>query len=401
MADQETTVGETGTEGLDDASKKATQAAAPPTSRPLNIADEVGLPTRPLENSTRSTQNETQDDLARILEEVKLPRRNEFRATGDVSSAEPTPALEPEPESEEPPAPKPRDILSTVHTLKDDFQMAVQDQKITRVQAAALEQDKRAHQATLAPNPLRAAQTRNTIRLLTIIASFVALGVIASGATYLIIRDRQSIAPSTFLVEGLLFSEQTIPLPIQNLSASDIKYQLGQARATTGLTLGAIARIAPIEEGLSPNQEEVVREFTTQEFFSALDAHVPEELARALGTVFFFGLHTVDENAPLLVIPVTSYERAFAGMLAWEKTMNADLAPIFTGLSVLKQENGQLVERSFTDTVMRNYDVRALKDDSGVVQLYYSFPTRDILIIAESPYSFSEILARLRAERRL
>ncbi len=50
---------------------------------------------------------------------------------------------------------------------------------------------------------------------------------------------------------------------------------------------------------------------------------------------------------------------------------------------------------------MRNYDVRALKDDAGQIQLYYSFPTRDILIIAESPYSFGEILSRLRADRRL
>ena len=63
--------------------------------------------------------------------------------------------------------------------------------------------------------------------------------------------------------------------------------------------------------------------------------------------------------------------------------------------------NGLPAVRSFEDTVMRNYDVRALKDDSGQIQLYYSFPTRNVLIIAESPYSFSEILSRLRADRKL
>jgi len=50
---------------------------------------------------------------------------------------------------------------------------------------------------------------------------------------------------------------------------------------------------------------------------------------------------------------------------------------------------------------MRNYDARALKDDAGQIQLYYSFPTRNILIIAESPYTFAEVLSRLQAERRL
>jgi hypothetical protein len=58
-------------------------------------------------------------------------------------------------------------------------------------------------------------------------------------------------------------------------------------------------------------------------------------------------------------------------------------------------------ERQFEDTVMQNFDVRELKDDNGDTQLYYSFPTRTILIIAESKYSFPEILSRLRADRRL
>lgn len=397
MADQDTTIGETGTEGLDDAFRKASAPAA------QNIADEVGLPPRPLEDKSYLSTNNRNNDVARILGEIKLPERKEFRAVADTSST----YLAPEPAEIVPeapieaPLPKPRDILSPVHTLKDDFQTAVQEQKLSLVQAAALAQDKRAHQASDEISPERAAQSRKTVRLLVIIVSFVSLGIIASGATYLLIQSQQAIAPVSFLVDGLLFSEQTIPLPLQNLNSSDIKYQLGQARSGSGLTLGAIARIAPIfEEQASPNHQ-VIREATTQEFFNSLEARLPDELVRALSPIFFFGFHAVDENAPLFIIPVTSYERAFAGMLAWERTMNTDLSPIFTGMSVLKQENGQLVERSFTDTVMRNYDVRVLKDDTGTVQLYYSFPTRDILIIAESQYSFAEILARLRAERRL
>lgn len=63
--------------------------------------------------------------------------------------------------------------------------------------------------------------------------------------------------------------------------------------------------------------------------------------------------------------------------------------------------DGIQVQRPFSDLVMRNYDVRALKDNDGVIQLYYSFPTRDLLVIAESPYTFTEILSRLQAGRRL
>ena len=116
----------------------------------------------------------------------------------------------------------------------------------------------------------------------------------------------------------------------------------------------------------------------------------------------FFGIHAVDENAPLFVIPVESYERAFAGMLEWEKTMNGDLAPMFAAVPMQTVgADGVIAERTFTDAVIQNYDVRVLRDESGMVQLYYSFPTRNVLIIAESQYSFPELLSRLRADRRL
>ena len=89
-------------------------------------------------------------------------------------------------------------------------------------------------------------------------------------------------------------------------------------------------------------------------------------------------------------------------MLAWEATINEDLSPFFTLVpSLSTDENGLLVRRQFEDNVMRNYDVRILIDDTGAVKLLYSFPTRDILVIAESPYSFTEILSRLRASRQL
>lgn len=63
--------------------------------------------------------------------------------------------------------------------------------------------------------------------------------------------------------------------------------------------------------------------------------------------------------------------------------------------------SGIPVQRGFQDAVMRNYDVRELTDDSGNIVLYYSFPTPNILVIAQSPYSFTEILSRLQADREL
>jgi len=372
-----------------------------PRAQHSTIADDVGLPPRPIEGLPLPPTDVFQNDVARILEEVKLPTRKEFHASGDTMM----PTLEPEPEPQAPepvPEPKPRDIVSAVHTLRDDFQSAVQDQKISVVQAAALQEQKRAHQMqTYNVSDGRAAQHPQRLKNFAIILILTCIGVAALGLI-LLFAENKRVETSTLLVEGLLFSEQATPLPLNNAAPSELRRQVATARATSDLTLGSITRVAPVIETQNDRGETTAKEASTREFLVAIGANVPEELLRALGNEFFFGFHAVDENAPILVVPVTSYERAFAGALAWEKTMNADLSPIFTAVPPLMQRNdGLIVERTFEDLVMRNYDVRALKDDAGTIQLYYSFPTRNILIIAESPYSFAEILARLRADRRL
>ena len=82
--------------------------------------------------------------------------------------------------------------------------------------------------------------------------------------------------------------------------------------------------------------------------------------------------------------------------------MNTALAPFFTPVPTQKMgPDGLPIARIFSDMVMRNYDVRALQDDSGTIELYYSFPNPNLLIIAESPATFTEVLSRLQANRKL
>lgn len=381
----------------------------------VDIAAEVGLPPRtasvPDMQRTPGTPqtNAIQDsaissDIARILEEVKLPERNEFRGQADKIPRSPVQPQEPIIEKTPAPAPAPEkdSIVTPLHTLKDDLQSVVRDQKISVVRVAALEEDRRAKQKSLAKTDVHSVQRRRIGGILVTIFVLVILGFAAIVAVFMIQKERSGSDAARQASESLLFSEQTVPFPIQNRAAPEIKRMFADARVTAALTLGAITQIAPTVEDIEgDNGIAYTRSATTQEFLRSIGAHAPDELLRALDTEFFFGFHTVDENAPLFVIPVSAYERAFAGMLEWENSMNADLSPIFTTLPALIQEDGLLKKRPFEDLVMRNYDVRALKDDSGEIQLYYSFPTRELLIIAESPYSFTEILSRLRADRRI
>jgi hypothetical protein len=201
---------------------------------------------------------------------------------------------------------------------------------------------------------------------------------------------------------ALLFAEQTVSFPLSQNSTDDTKQALASLRTSSAGSLGSIVRVIPVVPVQNPDGTTSQRSATTAEFLKAIGAHPSDQLVQALSNQFFLGIHTVDKNAPVLIIPVASYDNAFAGMLAWEPAMNTDLQPVFTPVPILTMGTNNIpTQRTFVDEVMRNYDARALKDDNGNIELYYTFPTRNILIIAESPYSLTEVLSRLQAARRI
>jgi hypothetical protein len=281
--------------------------------------------------------------------------------------------------------------ISSMHTLKDDLQGVARDQKISVVRAAALEQDKRRGTERL---QLEARPSRLKGILLTSLV-LLALGCAALFGVYYFVAQNAATAPAPVQSGSLVFAESSVAFPLDGTTGSTLKQQLAQAREHAG-NLGSITRIIPtVSDGT------LARAATFPEFMSAIGAHPPDDLLRALSDDFFLGLHTVDKNAPVIIVPVASYERAFAGMLSWEATMNADLSPLFTAVPQFVLKDGIPTQRTFTDSVFRNYDVRTLSDDAGQIELYYSFPSRDVLIIAESPYTFTEILTRLQARSAL
>lgn len=345
--------------------------------------------------------------MAQILKAVKLPERYAFRAAADKKTPLPTPpaVVAPVPKPSAPAAEKPEapaeqeadhSVVRSVHTLKQDLQEVVHDQRMTLPRAVALQEEKKAPEPVEPPPRPRARHTGIIFACILL----VFLGAAALGGVYLVARQHAgSYTPAPELGDSLVFAEQTAPILISGKSPDDMKSAILAAENSDRLSIGSILRIVPtVTDPTAPGGQ---RAATLSEFMSAIGAKPPADLVRALGAQFFFGIHTVDKNAPVLVIPVTSYDRAFAGMLAWEGTVNSDLAPIYALVPPYTNDGGIPTNRTFSDDVMNNYDTRVLKNDAGAIEFYYSFPSRNVLIIAESPYSFTEIISRLQAQHLL
>lgn len=349
-------------------------------------------------------------DIQKILSQVKLPERRELKGAADPKIIPPAPqqiakdlssmVTKPPTDEESARAMMPSSetaLISSMHTLKDDLQHAVKEKKMSLVRAVSLEQDKK-RDALVEEDFGRKERRKRVAGIL--FASFLlfGLGSAALLGVYVVVVSHSGA--NTESQNSIVFAEQSVALPLDNANPSELKRRVAAARLTQIGSLGSIMRVVPLFQGGQTGAAPI--EATTQQFFSALGFNAPSDLTKALGSNFFFGLHVVDENAPILVLPVSNYDRAFAAMLSWENTMSSDLSPVFTAVpSTILDVNGIPSSRVFVDDIIRNYDVRELKDDSGIVQLYYSFPSKNILIIAESPYSFPELLSRLQSVRQL
>lgn len=375
-----------------------------------------------VEASDDASAQKPQGDMADMLARIKLPGRKEVmpgapqRAPAPAAKMYDTalgamiPPRAPEKRSEprfvntslsaetlpisRAPSEEQKKSLTSVHTLRDDLQHVVRDQKMSLVKAVALEEERK--QKKESPAPV-APSKRNLGMAFGALFTVIVLTAGGYGA-YLIWDVRSQSIPDSG--PSLMYAETTVELPVGTRSGADLKRLMSEGRRERA-PLGSITRIVPTisdEPGLATKE----RESTISELLERIEATAPDELARALRGDFFFGFHAADTMTPVFVIPVLAFERAFGAMLEWEGSLNPDLAPIFNPVPIQRlDQNGLLTTRKFEDAVIRNYDVRVLLNDDGTIALYYSFPTRDILVIGESPSSFIEVLSRLRANRQL
>ncbi len=134
-------------------------------------------------------------------------------------------------------------------------------------------------------------------------------------------------------------------------------------------------------------------------FLKMLESRAPGSLVRALDPLFMFGAvgesPAVGGASVFLIIKLTSFENAFAGMLAWEKNLAADIGPLFATAKLLRDLPP---ESSFVDIVDRNKDIRILAFENQPI-LLYSFFGNNMLIITDRIETLRTLIDRLTREK--
>ncbi len=150
---------------------------------------------------------------------------------------------------------------------------------------------------------------------------------------------------------------------------------------------------------------------------------MPDALLRSVDpNLYLLGIHSFDGNQPFLILKADSYEGAYAGMLAWERDMRADLSPLFVRTPPVLIQNtpppppvatstatstatttpapvvdAPPVRTGFVDRIVENHDARVIQNADGQILLLWTFVNRNVLVVTTNEATLREIISRLQS----
>src|SRR3989344_966062 len=237
--------------------------------------------------------------------------------------------------------------LKQISTFQGDVAEALQKQRESLVSIQRAEHFKKGFTESATDTPLENSKRKQFFYLSSGSFLFLALGIIGSWYAY----DefvRKTTAPTIAVPANRFISANTnTSLNLTNLSRETLISTLSDA--TSGVARGELKHVV-----LKKIVGDENRLISTSEFLNMMESQAPGNLIRAFDPLFMFG--AFGENV-FFIIKLTSFENAFAGMLAWEKSLSRDIGPLFATAKLLRNVP---IEPNFTDIIDRNKDIRIL-----------------------------------------
>ncbi len=221
---------------------------------------------------------------------------------------------------------------------------------------------------------------------LSVTLIFVAVAVVG-GTLYFWVVGSQSIPITTAqnyypsIIQAL--AAKTFPADPKNLSDS-----LDPAVANTSSSpVGSIINLIPIGPG-------GVAIGSSTDMFSSIGVSLPMQIARSLDGTYMLGTIVSNPNHPFIILGLSSFENAFAGMLAWERTMRHDMAG-FIQVDHPDEPSIPLSAETFTDKTIENQDVREILNASSTPIFLYAFIGTSKLVITTDPDTMATVITDL------
>lgn len=380
------------------------------------------IPPAPQEGSNPPQKPNELDLDAILLPKKEAPQTGERINAGILFAQEKSATLAPTPVEPATPIPpqvkKDPSIVKPLQTFKGDIESLIQDKNVSLVTIAAAEAEKRSQAAQVEEETSgEPSGILVFLRKFLMIVGGIALIAAAGGIgwySYLKVTETVEVPVDTPAPFISVDTTTVVAQPQATLARTSMMQALDTAKNQSQVSLGLVDRLLPAAITSGPEGE--VRTAIPAELFLPLIApSVPEELVRTLAKEFLLGIHMFDGPQAFIILRTDTYERAFAAMLSWERTMQSELSPLFTRTPRprLPEEIAMDVgmasstatttapERTtsslggFVDKIVENRDTRAVLNSAGDILLLWTFLDRNTIVITTNEYTLREIIGRI------
>lgn len=364
---------------------RATEAVARTYNTPI-------APTDPVREATLARLKEKMEENARMQIETRSPTPPPPQPTFVEPPAEP---LAPIPAvAQEQPSP--------IHTYKSDFADRIDEKQASTFSVLAAQGD--------APKSTPMVQKKdNRVAIIGAVVLIALGGAGLGGAAWYVMRSNM-VPGAPLSAPSLFFADEQIRL---TASGNDLMSEIA-ALANEPLPEGNVVVLYLSEATTTAKGGTVEVPLSGGTLISAMQLPAPDILLRNISQESTVGIiHAGEETRPFFVLKVRSYERTFAGMLAWETSMARDLTVLYpargagqlnpAGSSVpLASSSPPVTEAvrtnpTFEDAIVANHDVRVLRDTTGRSLMLYGYAKKDLLIIARDEAAYMGLISRLSA----
>ncbi|MEX0919261.1 MAG: hypothetical protein WDZ64_00745 [Parcubacteria group bacterium] len=296
------------------------------------------------------------------------------------------PEKNPQPTPENPPQ---NSSLKQIRTFQGDVAEALGTQKESIFSIQQREQSKRAGSVPTT-SPKEEAPRRYRQLFLLFIGSLVFIALGALGAWYSYQEFQRKTAPPEIAapLNRFITPNTEVDLDITGSNRSSLLTSIDTTRVS--VPGGELRHLILLETiGVESNL------VSTEDFLEILGSRAPGNLVRAFSPLFMFGF--LGEST-FIIIPLESFENAFAGMLAWEESMVEDIGPLFSVNPFTRDPTATSTQPVFKDAIIQNKNFRIIRREDESTLLYSFFNNR-MLIITDSAETLMSIIERADREQ--
>jgi hypothetical protein len=312
--------------------------------------------------------------------------------------------------------------LQTLRTFETDTAELIERQKQSTFSIQQAEEKRRAAAATSVgaaveerKQVFRDSGSKNSL-LLLLSALFILIGT-GSVLYFLILKDKQASFLPPPQIESLYASQYETVIEHSDERKGALREKIAAVVLAAPHEIGAVEHIKITKKG----SEEIL---DADDFLVEISEDVPPALLRSLvKDSYMVGTIQHEQKEPFIIFSIELYENAFSNMLTFEPT----LATIFDGIASKDTTTSVPIEptgtttvgtstaatstpitqsilpptltKEFRDALVKNRDVRLIRDVNGNAKVLYSFHDEKTLIITTNESAFSDILNLIKTDK--